>query len=76
MRLTLQPLDESPDPAQTLETIEQLGSDEMLMFSTDYPHYHFDAPEEALPSGLPEALKAKIMSENARGFYRLGSNEQ
>jgi uncharacterized protein len=76
MRLTLQPLDEPPDAAAMLEVIEQLGSDELLMFSTDYPHYHFDSPDEALPAGLPDDLRRKILAENARAFYRLGSNEQ
>ena len=71
MRLSLQPLDAPPDTAQLLETIDQLGSDELLMFSTDYPHYHFDTPEEALPAGLPEPLQRKILFENARAFYRL-----
>jgi predicted TIM-barrel fold metal-dependent hydrolase len=76
MRLTLQPLDEPPDAAAMLEVIEQLGSDDLLMFSTDYPHYHFDSPDEALPADLPDGLRRKILSENAREFYRLGSNEQ
>ena len=71
VRLTLQPLDAPPDPAQLPQVIEQLGSDELLMFSTDYPHWHFDAPEEALPAGLPDGLLRKILAENARGFYRL-----
>ena len=71
VRLTLQPLDAPPDPAQLLQVVEQLGSDKLLMFSTDYPHWHFDTPEEALPAGLPDGLQRKILSENARGFYRL-----
>ena len=71
VRLTLQPLDAPPDPAQLLQVVEQLGSDELLMFSTDYPHWHFDAPEEALPAGLPDGLLRQLLSENARGFYRL-----
>jgi predicted TIM-barrel fold metal-dependent hydrolase len=71
VRLTLQPLDAPPDPAQLLQIVEQLGSDELLLFSTDYPHWHFDAPEEALPAGLPGGLLRKILSENARAFYRL-----
>jgi predicted TIM-barrel fold metal-dependent hydrolase len=41
------------------------------MFSTDYPHWHFDLPEEALPVGLPDSLARKILAENARAFYRL-----
>ena len=31
--------------------VDQLGSDDLLMFSTDYPHWHFDDAEEALPAG-------------------------
>ncbi len=71
MRWTLQPLDAPPDPAAMLQILEQLESDELLMFATDYPHWHFDRPEEAIPTGLPEPLYAKIMAENARRFYRL-----
>jgi predicted TIM-barrel fold metal-dependent hydrolase len=71
IRLTLQPLDAAPDPRQMLQIIDQLGSDELLMFSTDYPHWHFDSPEEAIPAGLPETTRRKIMSENARALYGL-----
>ena len=71
MRLTLQPLDAPPNQQHLLQIIDQLGSDELLMFSTDYPHWHFDTPEEALPAALSEDLKRKILAENARRFYRL-----
>jgi len=43
-----------------------------LMFSTDYPHWDFDAPNEALPKvKLPEGFAAKLMAENARQLYKL-----
>lgn len=71
IRLTIQPVDAPPTPEQFYQVLDELGSDELLMFSTDYPHYHFDSPEEALPYPLPDRLKAKVMSENARKFYRL-----
>lgn len=71
VRLTTQPWD-APDEISTLQIIEEIASDDLLMFSTDYPHWHVDTPEEALPpASLPEALVAKIMRENARAFYRL-----
>jgi uncharacterized protein len=73
IRLTIQPLDAPPTDKQLLEIIDQIGSEDLLMFSTDYPHWHFDTPEEAIPSHLPDGLKRKIMSENARAFYRLSS---
>jgi len=71
MRLTLQPLDAPEDPDHLLEIVDALGSDDLLMFSTDYPHWHFSTPEEALPTGLSEARKRKILRDNARAFYAL-----
>jgi uncharacterized protein len=70
----LQPLDASPDPRHMLTLMGQLPSDDLLMFSTDYPHWQFDTPEEALPEGLSPEQRRGILSENARTFYRL--NEQ
>ncbi|MFN8488450.1 MAG: amidohydrolase family protein [Caldilineaceae bacterium] len=71
IRLTLQPVDAPPDPSHLRQIIEQIESDEMLMFSTDYPHWQFDTPDEALPLTLKEPLLGKILAENARAFYRL-----
>ena len=43
-----------------------------LMFSTDYPHWDFDAPDAALPKvRLPRGAHQKIMAENARALYHL-----
>jgi hypothetical protein len=40
------------------------------MFSTDYPHWHFDSPDDAVPAGLPSDVRHKILYQNARAFYR------
>lgn len=71
MRLTLQPLDAPPEPRHLLQIIDQLGSEDLLMFSTDYPHWHFSEPEQALPAGLSPGLRRKILRDNARDFYQL-----
>ena len=71
VRLTLQPLDAPADPRQLLDVIGQLESDEMLMFSTDYPHRHFDRPEDAVPRGLSSGQESRILRDNARAFYHL-----
>jgi predicted TIM-barrel fold metal-dependent hydrolase len=72
--VTLQPVDGPPDPAALLTVIEQLGSDELLMFSSDYPRGHADEGLDALPAGLPPDLRRAILSGNARAFYpRLGA---
>ena len=70
IRLSLQPIDGPPDPEHLLQIVEQMGSDELLMFATDYPHWHFDSPAEALPAGLPATTRRKILYDNARAFYR------
>ncbi|MGH2461633.1 MAG: amidohydrolase family protein [Chloroflexota bacterium] len=71
IRVTTQPVDAPPNPRQLLQVIDQIGSDDVLMFATDYPHWQFDGRDDAFPIKLPETLERKIMSENARAFYRL-----
>ncbi|TMC09731.1 MAG: amidohydrolase [Chloroflexi bacterium] len=71
VRFGTQPMEEPPDPKQLLQIIDMLGSDELLLFATDYPHWDFDAPGPALPAVLPATLRRKILWENARDFYGL-----
>jgi predicted TIM-barrel fold metal-dependent hydrolase len=47
-----------------------LGSDDILMFATDYPHLHTD-DLSALLAMMSPAMKANVMSETARRWYRL-----
>ncbi|MBX2998464.1 MAG: amidohydrolase [Caldilineaceae bacterium] len=71
MRVTTQPLDAPPDPQMLRQIIDQLESEDLLLFASDYPHWRFDQPEEAWPLQTEEPLLRKILSENAREFYRL-----
>jgi predicted TIM-barrel fold metal-dependent hydrolase len=71
MRLTVQPVNAPPQPELLYQILEQIESDELLMFSTDYPHWHFDSDDEAWPVALPEASMEKLMAGNARAFYSL-----
>lgn len=68
-RFTLQPTDEGQDARQLVEVIKHIGSDEMLMFSTDYPHWQYDG-EGPMPFDLSPELAAKILRENAERTYR------
>ena len=70
VRLSTQPT-EDLSARQWMQTIDMIGSDEVVVFSTDYPHFDFDSPEHALPSGLPEDTRRKILFENARRLYDL-----
>jgi predicted TIM-barrel fold metal-dependent hydrolase len=68
VRLTIQPFDAPADPGGVSRLMEHIGSEDMLLFSTDYPHWQFDGLA-ALPAGLSPALKQKIMAENPRRTY-------
>lgn len=71
VRLTLQPFDAPTDDGGVARLLEQLGSDEMLLFSTDYPHWQFDGTE-AMPTGIDPGLAKKIMADNPlRTYVRL-----
>src|SRR5690348_3876490 len=51
VRLTITPCDAPPTEAALAKLMEHLDSDELLLFSTDYPHWQFDG-EDVLPPGL------------------------
>jgi predicted TIM-barrel fold metal-dependent hydrolase len=68
VRFSLQPVDGPPDPAQLRRLIDHLHSDELLLFSTDYPHWQFDG-QDVLPDGLSKELTRKIMVDNPLATY-------
>ncbi len=71
-RLSIQPLDAPADnPRQLLQIVDQLGSEDMLMYASDYPHVHAYDPETVLLQHVPESLARKIRHDNARALYNL-----
>jgi uncharacterized protein len=68
VRLTLQPFDGPPEPATITRFMEHMGSDELLLFSTDYPHWQFEGTA-AVPQGLDRGLAQKIMVDNPLRTY-------
>ncbi len=76
VRVSIQPLDAPPSPEQLLQVVDQLGSDNVLMYASDYPHVHAcDAGERLLPL-LPEALRRMVEHENASHVFRLPEGSQ
>lgn len=68
VRFSLQPVDGPPEPAMLNHVIEHMQSDELLLFSTDYPHWQFDG-EAVLPEGISSELIRKIMIDNPLATY-------
>jgi predicted TIM-barrel fold metal-dependent hydrolase len=67
-RLTVQPFDAPESPDIVRRVIDHLGSDELLLFSSDYPHWQFDG-DNFIPAGIPADLARKIMVDNPRATY-------
>ena len=68
VRFTLQPTDAPPDPAALAKAIDQIGSDEILLFATDYPHWHFEGTQ-AFPPGFPAGLMRRVLVDNPLATY-------
>jgi predicted TIM-barrel fold metal-dependent hydrolase len=72
VHLTTQPFDAPSDAAGFARVLDQIGSDELLCFATDYPHWQADTDAEAVPPLGEGPALAAIMAGNARRLYRLG----
>ena len=73
VRFTLQPVDAPRDPKILNRIFEQIDCDDILLFSTDYPHWQFDG-DDVLPDGLAPELARKIMVDNPlNAFPRLAA---
>jgi predicted TIM-barrel fold metal-dependent hydrolase len=69
IRFSVAPIDAGP-PEDFRRAVEWLGSDDLLMFSSDYPHGH-ERDVSALLDVLPVSAHAKVMAGNALDHYRI-----
>jgi hypothetical protein len=70
MRLTTQPIEYSSKREETINTFEAMDGKNVLMFSSDYPHWDFDELSY-VSSRFPEDWHQRLFYENAAEFYRL-----
>ncbi len=70
-RWTLQPLDASGNPEEMQQILDQIGAEDLLFFSSDYPHWHYDSLEDVIPDYISPELRQKICVENPQSFYNL-----
>jgi predicted TIM-barrel fold metal-dependent hydrolase len=69
-RFTTQPIDMPVEGQQLRDVYDQLGSDELLMFGSDYPHVYADGVEPLL-SVLSSEQRRRVEWENAAELYGL-----
>ncbi len=72
-RFSIAPMDMGP-PEHMKVVLDWLQSDELLMYASDYPHLHVGDLAAFLDLMPPES-QAKLMSENARNWYRLDGHK-
>ena len=70
VRVTTQPTEEPENPKHLLQIFEMIGAPEMILFSSDYPHWDFDNPRMALLA-VPADWKERILWRNAAELYGL-----
>lgn len=63
VRMTVRPLDGPADPEALRRAIDQIGSDDVLLFATDWPHWRFEGDAVA-PEGLSPETLSRIMRDN------------
>jgi predicted TIM-barrel fold metal-dependent hydrolase len=64
VRVTTQPLDSPDDSEQLVQLLSFIGGEDILCYSSDYPHW--DADElPSVVSRLPKAWLPKVLRENA-----------
>ncbi|KQY15133.1 hydrolase [Rhizobium sp. Root482] len=68
VRLTAQPIDGPADPAVLERVLNQIGSDDMLLYASDYPHWQFDG-DRVVPDGVPARLIEKMARDNPLATY-------
>lgn len=68
IRFTTRPFDAPTTRAAFDRLLAQIGSAELLMYASDYPHWHGDDDERPL---LDDGALAAVLGGNARAFYRL-----
>jgi predicted TIM-barrel fold metal-dependent hydrolase len=68
--LTTQPIEEPDNPKHLQQIFEMMDAENILLFSSDFPHWDFDDPFMIM-KGLSDEAKHKIFYENARQLYNL-----
>ena len=71
IRWTTQPADLPGNATHLNQILEQMQSDDLLLYASDYPHNHGEDTPGAWMDGLPEALSRKIRVDNAKSWYEV-----
>lgn len=71
VRLSAQPFDGPDDNTLALQVLDHVGSVELLLFASDYPHWHHRDMEASLLRHLSRAEREQVLERNAQQIYEL-----
>ncbi len=66
--LTTQPIEEPPNHAYLEQVLGMFPADQMLMFSTDFPHWDGDTPDFT-GRNIPKVIRDQVMFKTAQSLY-------
>jgi predicted TIM-barrel fold metal-dependent hydrolase len=69
VRFTTQPIEEPENPRDLVTLLELVHGDELLIYSSDYPHWDADEPDSTAFRPFPAEWKQRIFWDNARELY-------
>jgi predicted TIM-barrel fold metal-dependent hydrolase len=69
VRFTTQPLEEPESPKDLVTLLELVHGDDILIFSSDYPHWDADDPDSSGFRPFPPEWLRKIFWDNPRALY-------
>lgn len=72
-KVTTSPSDGAEQPGRLDSIVDRLGSDQMLVYSSDYPHQHHSAPRDIEKGTTDAALLDRIYRRNAYSLYSLAA---
>ena len=73
IRLTTQPIEEPEKPQHLIQLFEMIDAQDLLLFSSDYPHWDFDDPRHAFPGTMPDDMRQRIFWKNAAELFGLNA---
>lgn len=74
-KFTTSPADGAQEAGELDKTVDRLGSDQMLVYSSDYPHNHASHPWDISQGTSNPELMEKITKQNAFELYGLKTGQ-
>ena len=69
VRFSSQPIEEPEQFEDLARMWRWCAAEDILMFSTDYPHWDFDDPSRAVSPRFGDGIRQRVLRDNAREFY-------